>query len=67
VQEVIEEGRNGLLVDFFGRNQIALATVRSLVTRDENRGLRAQAIQDVQQRFSSGAGLLAYEALLIPN
>jgi glycosyltransferase involved in cell wall biosynthesis len=51
VQEVLQHGRNGLLVNFFDPKELAEAVIKALEHPEENRHLRQQARLDVQQRF----------------
>jgi len=51
VREVIEAGRNGLLVDFFSHQQLATEIVQLLAQPDRLRTQRAQARRDMEQRF----------------
>jgi glycosyltransferase involved in cell wall biosynthesis len=51
VQEVIEHGRNGLLVDFFDPVGLADAVADALARRDALAPLRLQARQDTIDRF----------------
>ena len=51
VQEVIEYGRNGLLVDFFSPMEIAEAIDRVFNHPDRMRTLREDARQTIRQRY----------------
>jgi glycosyltransferase involved in cell wall biosynthesis len=51
VQEVIEDGRNGLLVDFFNPMEIAEAVDRVFNHPDRMRTLREEARQTIRQRY----------------
>jgi glycosyltransferase involved in cell wall biosynthesis len=51
VEEVIEHGRNGLLVDFFDPSALARAVADALARRDDHAPLRAQARQTVVERY----------------
>ncbi|MCL2658644.1 MAG: glycosyltransferase family 4 protein [Betaproteobacteria bacterium] len=64
VEEVIEPGRNGLLVDFF--DSAALAKTVCEVLEDPKRfdHLRAAAIETVRARFNLKGGLQGYLDLL---
>jgi len=66
VQEVIEHGRNGLLVDFFDTVEISRTVVDALEAPDAMQHLRVQAREDVRARYSFAAGEQAYRALLHP-
>jgi glycosyltransferase involved in cell wall biosynthesis len=64
VREVIEDGVNGLLVDFFNPQDIARQVLHSLQEPRLNTPLRQAARAYVQQRFNLDAGVAAYEHLL---
>ncbi|SEO50517.1 Glycosyltransferase involved in cell wall bisynthesis [Duganella sp. CF517] len=51
VREMIEHGRNGLLVDFFDHAALAATVADTLARRDSLRGLRAAARQTVVERY----------------
>lgn len=51
VQEVIEDGRNGVLVDFFSPEQVAAAVVRALAEPETFRPLRQAARRTVVERY----------------
>ncbi|WP_241499383.1 glycosyltransferase [Chromobacterium sphagni] len=51
VQEVIEEGRNGLLVDFFSPEDIADAVAGACRSRQDLAELRQAARQSVVERY----------------
>ena len=51
VQEVIEDGVNGLLVDFFSPDAVAAAVVRGLSDPAATAPLRAAARRTVQERY----------------
>jgi len=51
VQEAIEDGVNGLLVDFFSPDAIAAAVVRALADPAATAPLRAAARRTVQERY----------------
>ena len=63
VREVIRDGRNGSLVDFFDAQGIARQVLYALHSRAEQLVLRKQAGADAQQ-YSQGAGLAGYEDAL---
>jgi glycosyltransferase involved in cell wall biosynthesis len=67
VQEVIEHGLNGLLVDFFDPIEMARTIVDALEAPQSMITLKAQARQDVASRYSFDAGEMAYRALLSPH
>lgn len=69
VQEVIEDGRNGLLVDFFSPKGIADRVDEVLSHPDRMRQLGEIARRDIMQHFNVKDKLGEYEALwksLIP-
>lgn len=51
VQEVIEDGRNGLLVDFHAPEQVAEAVVKALARPEAYRPLRQAARRTVVERY----------------
>jgi glycosyltransferase involved in cell wall biosynthesis len=51
VREVIEHGRNGLLVDFFDHQALAAAVADALERRDSLRALREAARQTIVKRY----------------
>lgn len=51
VREVIEHGRNGLLVDFHDPGAVAATVAHALENRDRLGGLREQARRDVVSRY----------------
>lgn len=64
VQEVIRNGENGLLVDFFDVGAMANRVVEALETAKALQPLRAQARADVVARYSLAQGDAGYRALL---
>jgi glycosyltransferase involved in cell wall biosynthesis len=48
---VIEDGRNGRLVDFFDAQELAAAVVESLAKPDKFRGMRSTARKTVLDRY----------------
>lgn len=64
VEEVIEHGRNGLLVDFFDPVEMARTMVDALEAPLAMAPLRHQARQDVAKLYSFEAGEQAYRQLL---
>lgn len=65
VQEVIEHGRNGLLVDFFDPAQLADTVCEALARPAAYAAMRAQARQDIVQRYDfRGVSLPAYLRLI---
>jgi glycosyltransferase involved in cell wall biosynthesis len=65
VREVIQDGVNGLLVDFFNPQDIARQLLHSLQEPRLSTPLRQAAQAHVQQHFGLQAGIQAYENLLI--
>lgn len=51
VEEVITDGANGLLADFFSPEEVAAKLNQLLDARDDNRDLRAAARQTVAERY----------------
>jgi glycosyltransferase involved in cell wall biosynthesis len=51
VQEVIEDGKNGLLADFFSTDEIAARVDEALSRQGELQGLREKARQTVLERY----------------
>ncbi len=66
VQEVIEHGRNGLLVDFFNTADMADAVVGALASPHSMQPLRDQARRDMADRYSLSKGELSYRTLIEP-
>ena len=64
VEEVIRDGHNGLLVDFFSPQEVADAVDRVLDHPDRMAGLRREARQTVLQRYAL-KGCLAQQVKLI--
>jgi glycosyltransferase involved in cell wall biosynthesis len=64
VQEVIEHGANGLLVDFFDVGAIADTTLGALDSGAGNTALRAAAQAHVAKHYSLAQGDLAYRRLI---
>jgi glycosyltransferase involved in cell wall biosynthesis/DNA-binding CsgD family transcriptional regulator len=63
VREVIGDGRNGRLVNFFDVNAMGERVLEMLRARGEQVTLRRQAREDVQQ-YSRERGLAGYDGLL---
>lgn len=63
VREVLKDGENGYLVDFFDTDAIARQVLRALHTPHEHRSLRAAA-RETASHYSIEAGLAAYRQLL---
>lgn len=51
VKEIIEDGVNGLLVDFFNPEQIAARVIEALENRDRMEKLRLQARKTIVERY----------------
>lgn len=66
VKEVIEHGRNGLLVDFFDPIEMARTIVDALESPHTMAPLRIQARQDVAAHYSFESGEQAYRRLVLP-
>ena len=64
VEEVLEHGVNGLLVDFFDVGAMADRVVEALEGGESFRGLRERARLDAVQRYDFVQGERAYRALL---
>jgi len=64
VREVIADGDNGLLVDFFDPQAIAGKVGQLLAAPDDSAGIRARAVQSVRDCYTVGAGIAAYRRLL---
>lgn len=66
VREVIRDGVNGRMVDFFSPHAIARASLDALASRDCQAKVCDQARADVR-RLSREAGMVGYDALLAPG
>jgi len=64
VEEVLRDGENGLMVDFFDVKDIAQRVIDALESPGANGSLREQAIRGVAARFSRRAGLEQYRNLV---
>ena len=64
VEEVIRDGENGLLVDFFGWDAIAMRVLEALETPHTFSPLRAQARDEIRERYCHSKGLEGYRDLL---
>lgn len=60
VQEVIRQGENGLLVDFFDRSQIVDAVLNVLADPSGMQVMRLAAVESVKERFAQAAGTAGY-------
>lgn len=65
VQEVIRDGENGLLTDFFNAAEIADRVVGALAAGTALQPLRDQARREVGERFSLAQGERRYRELLL--
>jgi glycosyltransferase involved in cell wall biosynthesis len=65
VQEVIEHGRNGLLVDFFDYEAIARTVAEVANNRERYQGMRQMARQTVQERYDLNRICLPQQKALI--
>jgi glycosyltransferase involved in cell wall biosynthesis len=65
VQEVIEHGRNGLLVDFFSSEELAGTVVRALETPAAMAPLRAAARETVVRRYDLRSVCLPQQLALV--
>ncbi|HBA53987.1 MAG TPA: glycosyl transferase family 1 [Syntrophorhabdus aromaticivorans] len=63
VKEVIEDGRNGLLVDFFSPQQIADKVDEVFDHRDRYHRIGEQARKDIMKRYEVRNSLAAYQKL----
>jgi glycosyltransferase involved in cell wall biosynthesis len=63
VTEVIEHGKNGLLVNFFSHQGIADAVDRVFQGEVNGADIRARARNTILERYSIADGIKAYEAL----
>jgi len=63
VKEVMRDGENGRLVDFFDANAIADAAIQTMHSETANVGWRMQAMADAQS-YRLGAGVSGYDELL---
>ena len=64
VEEVLEDGRNGLLVDFFDIQGIAERVVEAITEPRRFDELRWQAQRMVRESFSVEKGVAGYEKLI---
>lgn len=67
VEEVIRDGENGLLVDFFDWEEIADRVIEVLEAPEAYAALRKQAREEVAARFSRQSGLEKYRNLVQPS
>lgn len=64
VQEVIQQGKNGLLVDFFPPGQIADKVDEALTQPDRMQAIRAAARQAVTEKYEIRQALKSYQSLI---
>lgn len=64
VREVIRDGENGLLVDFFDHAALAATIARVLGDPAGQSAMRARAARTARQGYGAAAGLARYRALL---
>nr|WP_319392708.1 glycosyltransferase [uncultured Desulfobacter sp.] len=67
VEEVLQEGKNGLVVDFFDTQAIAEKVTAALVAPEQFSDIRMQASRDIRDRYSRQAGLELYRDLITPG
>jgi glycosyltransferase involved in cell wall biosynthesis len=66
VQEVIEHGKNGYLVDFFDLDNLTDTVLEVLRDESGQKHIRQQAREHVRSRYGLGQGQYAYDRLLMP-
>lgn len=64
VREVLEHGKNGLLVDFFSPQQIAAAMDEVLVHEDRMQALKTAARQTIIERYEVRNALMLYQKVI---
>jgi glycosyltransferase involved in cell wall biosynthesis len=64
VEEVIRDRENGLLVDFFDREEMANRVIEALESPEEFVELREQAREEIAARFSRQVGLEGYRKII---
>jgi glycosyltransferase involved in cell wall biosynthesis len=67
VHEVIRQGENGLLVDFFDGKQLLDAVNKVLTDQSGMRAMRRAAVESAGGRFSQATGNAGYLELLDLN
>jgi glycosyltransferase involved in cell wall biosynthesis len=67
VQEVIRDGENGLLVDFFDTGAMSDRLVEAVTQQAALRPLRMAAQQEIRERYSLHEGERAFRRLLRPE
>ncbi|MDO9357509.1 MAG: glycosyltransferase family 4 protein [Polaromonas sp.] len=65
VREVMTDGRNGVLVDFFDSAELASRVSEALTRPARFSGLRQQAAEDIRAGFDVADGVKAYRELLV--
>ncbi|ABE50007.1 glycosyltransferase family 4 protein [Methylobacillus flagellatus] len=63
VEEVIEDGKNGLLVDFFSGNELTNAIDRVFASSDQLQAIRETARATIIERYPLSQGISAYRQL----
>ncbi|MPS48763.1 glycosyltransferase family 4 protein [Methylobacillus sp.] len=63
VEEVIEDGKNGLLVDFFSGSELANAIDRVFASPDQLQAIRETARATIIERYPLSQGISAYRQL----
>lgn len=64
VQEVIQHGRNGYLIDFFKSDELASAVSKVLQHRSDQQQIRLQAREDMKSKYDVSKGQRRYDELL---
>jgi glycosyltransferase involved in cell wall biosynthesis len=67
VREVIEDGRNGLLTDFFDHEALAHKVADALARQDELMPLRAAARETVVRRYDLASHCLPAQIALLES
>ena len=64
VREVIQDGVNGVLVDFFDAGAIAQVVSDNLVMQNRQYSLRKQAVVEMTKNYNLISGISAYQEIL---
>jgi len=64
VREVLRDGENGRLVDFFAPRGVADSVLAALHRPQDHSGVRARARCEVERTYNREAGVRAYDALV---
>jgi glycosyltransferase involved in cell wall biosynthesis len=64
VCEVITNGKNGMLVDFFDVNEIAETVREALCNMENSAGIRNNAVRSVRKKYSIKNGIAQYRSLI---